>query len=148
GGSSGSSGASGRGGTSGAGGSAVGSGVCGGIAGLVCEANEWCDYPPSSICGVADITGSCRARPSFCTEDCPGVCGCDGSFYCNECMAQSAGVDISGDRACQRDGGAQSSCMRDSDCRAGLKCCYPCGQDGCTNQCITPMPNGMCPMFP
>ncbi len=29
-----------------------------------------------------------------CTQDCPGVTGCDGKFYCNECMALTQGIRV------------------------------------------------------
>lgn len=29
-----------------------------------------------------------------CTADCPGVTGCDGKTYCNECMANSQGIRV------------------------------------------------------
>ncbi len=29
-----------------------------------------------------------------CTQDCPGVIGCDGKNYCNECMANQKGIKI------------------------------------------------------
>ncbi|MCF8256229.1 MAG: hypothetical protein K9J06_01660 [Flavobacteriales bacterium] len=29
-----------------------------------------------------------------CTADCPGVVGCDGNTYCNECMANSQGIRV------------------------------------------------------
>jgi len=29
-----------------------------------------------------------------CTADCPGVTGCDGNFYCNECIANSNGIRV------------------------------------------------------
>lgn len=29
-----------------------------------------------------------------CTTDCPGVTGCDGKTYCNECDANRAGVHV------------------------------------------------------
>jgi hypothetical protein len=33
-------------------------------------------------------------RNSFCTEDCPGVLGCDGKTYCNECQANRQGIRV------------------------------------------------------
>lgn len=30
----------------------------------------------------------------ICTADCPGVTGCDGKFYCNECEANANGITI------------------------------------------------------
>jgi hypothetical protein len=54
----------------------------------------FCDYDEkAAVCGQGDITGICTVRPNNCTEDCPGVCGCDGKFYCNACMAHKAGLD-------------------------------------------------------
>jgi hypothetical protein len=29
-----------------------------------------------------------------CTDDCPGVRGCDGKFYCNECEANRQGISV------------------------------------------------------
>lgn len=29
-----------------------------------------------------------------CTADCPGVVGCDGKTYCNECIANSHGIRV------------------------------------------------------
>jgi hypothetical protein len=29
-----------------------------------------------------------------CLLDCPGVTGCDGKTYCNECLANSAGIRV------------------------------------------------------
>lgn len=33
-------------------------------------------------------------KDDFCTADCPGVTGCDGNFYCNECEANRKGISI------------------------------------------------------
>ena len=38
--------------------------------------------------------GQCIEGPPGCTGACDGVCGCDGTYYCNECSAHLAGVDI------------------------------------------------------
>jgi hypothetical protein len=35
-----------------------------------------------------------------CPEDCPGVCGCDGNTYCNECEANRVGIEVIDDRVC------------------------------------------------
>ncbi|WP_437739158.1 hypothetical protein WMF39_25800 [Sorangium sp. So ce1504] len=91
--------------TGGAGGSAssTSSGAtplaCGGRSGGICGEEDFCDFPDDS-CGTFDTLGRCSPRPGGCTKDCPGVCGCDGQFYCNACVAQQAGVDISDNASC------------------------------------------------
>jgi hypothetical protein len=40
-----------------------------------------------------------------------------------------------------------TGCTSNDQCPAGKLCCYPCGIDGCTNMCITPI-KGHCPHFP
>ncbi len=40
-----------------------------------------------------------------------------------------------------------TGCTSNAQCPAGKLCCYPCGIDGCTNMCITPI-KGHCPHFP
>lgn len=35
-----------------------------------------------------------KAKGSPCLADCPGVTGCDGKFYCNECEANIKGIKI------------------------------------------------------
>jgi hypothetical protein len=67
--------------------------VCGGFAELMCDEDEFCDYPDGN-CGGDDSTGVCVVSSDLCTDDCPGVCGCDGKFYCNKCEAEAAGVDV------------------------------------------------------
>ena len=39
-------------------------------------------------------------HPGICTQDCPGVCGCDGETYCNECIANSQGIAIVSNSHC------------------------------------------------
>ncbi|WP_433926254.1 hypothetical protein AB3662_25340 [Sorangium cellulosum] len=82
--------------TSGGGGTPV---ACGARSGGTCGAEEYCDFPDDS-CGTFDTVGQCADRPDVCTADCPGVCGCDGQFYCNACTAQMAGVDVSESTSC------------------------------------------------
>lgn len=33
-------------------------------------------------------------KDKFCTADCPGVVGCDGKSYCNECEANRKGIKL------------------------------------------------------
>ncbi len=40
-----------------------------------------------------------------------------------------------------------TGCTSNAQCPTGTLCCYPCGIDGCTNMCITPV-KGHCPHFP
>jgi hypothetical protein len=80
---------------------------CGGKQGYPCAPDEFCKWDPSSPCGNADGTGVCTPKPAGCTADCPGVCGCDGAFYCNACAAQQAGVDADPSGTCAFGGGTQ-----------------------------------------
>lgn len=68
--------------------------ACGGIAGLQCEASQWCDYPADAACGAADQQGTCRARPEACAKIHDPVCGCDGRSYGNACEANAAGTAV------------------------------------------------------
>ena len=33
-------------------------------------------------------------KNDICTTDCPGVVGCDGKTYCNECIARTEGIRL------------------------------------------------------
>jgi hypothetical protein len=44
--------------------------------------------------GCYDAQLEKQFRNSFCTEDCPGVIGCDGKTYCNECVANRHGIRV------------------------------------------------------
>ena len=68
--------------------------VCGGFVGIPCKANQWCNYPPLTMCGIGDQFGVCRPRPQICPEMSLRVCACDGKTYDNACKAHMAGFDV------------------------------------------------------
>lgn len=60
-----------------------------------CLPDEYCDYAVEEMCGAFDAPGDCQPRPTECLE--PGgvpVCGCDGTEYLNECLANMAGTGV------------------------------------------------------
>ncbi len=74
---------SGQGGAGGAGGGNGGGGqgggvACGGIAGMLCADDEFCEYPDGS-CGAQDMTGVCAKRPDVCSDG-PPLCFCNGKI--------------------------------------------------------------------
>jgi hypothetical protein len=40
-----------------------------------------------------------------------------------------------------------TTCTSSAQCPSGQLCCYPCGIDGCSRVCTTPM-RGHCPFYP
>lgn len=95
-------GAGGVGGMGGTGG--TGGATCGGIAGLPCAADEFCDFPDDQ-CGGDDGTGVCTKRPITCPDSFAPTCGCDGQVYSNSCDAQSVGADLSNLGGCMAPAG-------------------------------------------
>ena len=75
--------------------------ICGGFPGLQCNADQWCDFPETTVCGIPDQFGACRPRPEICTELFMPVCGCNAKTYSNACRAAADGVDVAHMGACQ-----------------------------------------------
>ncbi|AUX39959.1 hypothetical protein SOCE26_013540 [Sorangium cellulosum] len=76
-------------------------GPCGGV---VCAADQYCNYPPGD-CGEGGVVpgnyGVCQERPTSCDTATPReVCACDGRAYTNACEAARAGVSVAGGEAC------------------------------------------------
>lgn len=74
--------------------------TCGGLGGIQCADDEYCDYPKND-CGIADAAGTCKRRPEACPDIFKPTCACDGKVYPNECDAASHGVDVSANSSCE-----------------------------------------------
>ncbi len=97
-----------------------GGALCGGLKGLSCAADEWCDFPGDD-CGGDDGTGVCRKRPESCSAPSDGVCACDGKSYPDACHAEQAGLDVRGKVACG--GPAPFPCGPSLLCKTGEEFC-------------------------
>ncbi len=69
---------------------------------FACASSDDCD--PGSYCDFGGLgcggPGTCLPRPTACDADCPGVCSCDGTTYCNACSANAAGASVAREGAC------------------------------------------------
>jgi hypothetical protein len=97
-------------------------GRCGAAA---CVDGQYCKTSPPDACSVQSTSSVCTAAPKQCEASCPGVCGCDGKFYCNACWAQRAGVDVNAsDTTCKAKGctGEGSGAGDFWSCQMGWRC--------------------------
>ncbi len=126
------------GGGTGTGGTPGSGGTCGGLQGLKCTADQYCNFPASAQCGATDQTGKCAPKPQLCTEIYAPVCGCDGMTYSSDCVAAGAGISVAKTGEC---GGKGTACgARAGDtCAADEYCLYTpaamCGRADATGTC-------------
>jgi hypothetical protein len=139
----GSAGSAGAGGT-GAGGGTGAVGGSGAVAGS--DAGAGCPADLSAAVGTA-----CTEEGKFCGGE-----FCDPCSFCNLIRCENGKwqqMEVFPDPSCNDsgasgDGGVGTKCSTDNQCLSGLKCCYPCGIQGCEYECKQPEPNGECPAYP
>jgi hypothetical protein len=68
--------------------------MCGGLAGVDCGIDLFCDYVLGTNCGSGGQSGVCKNGPDVCPLNVDPVCGCDGKTYGNACSARLHGVSV------------------------------------------------------
>ncbi len=114
--------------------------TCGGLRGLQCQADLYCNF--GAHCGAGDQTGTCGRRPEVCTQQYQPVCGCDGRTYGNACSAASHGISVVSTGECAPVGGQQGATCGTrgaGPCASGLFCSFPvtanCGRADAPGTC-------------
>lgn len=116
-------------------------GTCGKAA---CTDDEYCAVPDTGACDRANASATCKPRPEHCDPGCPGVCGCNGDFYCNACRAARRGVAVAPDATdCQQAGctGGVAEARNDLGCFRRGWTCYGRSYDV---SCKLPEDGGLC----
>jgi hypothetical protein len=73
--------------------------MCGGIAGIQCDAGLWCQMPTGQ-CVIPDGAGTCAKAPEICNQIFLPVCGCNGRTFSNDCERQMSKVSKAHDGRC------------------------------------------------
>lgn len=73
--------------------------ACGGVEGIQCVSDAYCEYP-EGICSSVESEGVCKSKPEMCALVYAPVCGCDGKTYSNSCAAASKGVNVKAKGEC------------------------------------------------
>jgi hypothetical protein len=72
---------------------------CGGLAGLGCDGDLWCQKLAGQ-CQTADTFGTCAKRPEICHQIHHPVCGCNAKTYGNDCWRQKDRTSKNHDGPC------------------------------------------------
>jgi hypothetical protein len=95
--------------------------TCGGLGGLSCGSDEFCDYPREAQCGITDQTGICAPKPTVCDAVYSPVCGCDSKTYGSACEANGQGISVAATGTCEGDPNPEG-CKNDDVCAEGEFC--------------------------